>query len=92
VTEDYWDERLNTNLQASVLRAQAVIPGMKRASGGVILNFGSISWHLALGELTLYQTAKAAIEGLTRSFARELGRTISARSASSPATSRRRAR
>ena len=41
--------------------------------GGVIVNLGSISWHLALEELTLYQTCKAGIEGLTRSFARELG-------------------
>jgi len=34
---------------------------------------GSISWHLALPDLTLYMTAKAAIEGLTRGLARELG-------------------
>ena len=46
---------------------------MKEAGHGVIINFGSISWHLGLPDLTLYQTAKAAIEGLTRSLARELG-------------------
>ena len=34
----------------------------------------SISWHLGLEDLTLYQIAKAGIEGLTRSLARELGR------------------
>jgi D-xylose 1-dehydrogenase len=46
---------------------------MKRAGGGVILNFGSISWHLALPDIVLYQTAKAGIEGLTRALARDLG-------------------
>ncbi|RYE04301.1 MAG: SDR family oxidoreductase, partial [Sphingomonadales bacterium] len=73
VTEEYWDNRLNTNLKHLFFVAQAVIPGMKAKGAGVIVNLGSISWHLALEELTLYQTAKAAIEGLTRSFARELG-------------------
>src|SRR3546814_10491928 len=54
--------------------AQAVWPGMKARGGGSIINFGSISWHLGLPDIALYQTAKAAIEGLTRSLARELGR------------------
>ncbi|MES2988813.1 MAG: SDR family oxidoreductase [Pseudomonadota bacterium] len=73
VTEEYWDNRLNTNLKHLFFVAQAVIPGMRAKGAGVIVNLGSISWHLALEELTLYQTSKAAIEGLTRSFARELG-------------------
>lgn len=47
---------------------------MQQAGGGSIINLGSISWHLGLEDLTIYQTAKAAIEGLTRSLARELGR------------------
>ena len=47
---------------------------MKAAGGGSIINLGSISWHLGLEDLAIYQTAKAAIEGLTRSLARELGR------------------
>lgn len=73
VTEEYWDNRIQVNLKHLFFVAQAVIPGMKEKGAGVIINLGSISWHLALEELTLYQTAKAAIEGLTRSFARELG-------------------
>ncbi len=47
---------------------------MRAAGGGAIVNFGSISWHLGLPDLVVYQTAKAGIEGLTRSLARELGR------------------
>ncbi|MFD1107315.1 SDR family NAD(P)-dependent oxidoreductase [Sphingobium olei] len=74
VTPAYWDERMAVNLRHLFFAAQAVVPAMKRDGGGVIINFGSISWHLALPELALYQTAKAAIEGLTRSLARDLGR------------------
>lgn len=74
VTPAYWDERMATNLRHLFFAAQAVVPGMKAAGGGVIINFGSISWHLGLPDLVLYQTAKAAIEGLTRSLARDLGR------------------
>lgn len=73
VTPAYWEERMNVNLRHLFFAAQAVIPAMK-VRGGVILNFGSISWHLGLPELVLYQTAKAAIEGLTRALARDLGR------------------
>lgn len=73
VTEEYWENRFNTNLKHLFFAAQSVIPGMKAKGAGVIVNLGSISWHLALEGLTLYQTAKAGIEGLTRSFARELG-------------------
>lgn len=74
VTPAYWDERMAVNLRHLFFAAQSAVPAMKRAGGGVIINFGSISWHLALPELALYQTAKAAIEGLTRSLARDLGR------------------
>ncbi|MFL9840666.1 SDR family oxidoreductase [Sphingomonas sp. ST-64] len=73
VTPAYWDERMAVNLRHLFFSAQAVIPGMRDAGGGVIINFGSISWHLGLPDLILYQTAKAAIEGMTRSLARDLG-------------------
>ncbi len=74
VTPAYWDDRMAVNLRHLFFAAQAVVPGMKAAGGGCIVNFGSISWHLALNDLVLYQTAKAAIEGLTRGLARDLGR------------------
>jgi len=73
VTPEYWDERMAVNLRHLFFAAQAAVPFMEAAGGGVILNFGSISWHLALDQLSLYQTAKAAIEGMTRAMARELG-------------------
>jgi D-xylose 1-dehydrogenase len=73
VTPAYWDERINVNLRHYFFAAQAVVPGMRRAGGGAIINLGSVSWHLALPELVLYETAKAGIEGLTRALARDLG-------------------
>lgn len=73
VTPAFWEERMNVNLRHLFFAAQAVAPTMREAGGGVIVNFGSISWHLALPDLVLYQTTKAAISGLTRSLARDLG-------------------
>ncbi|HWU03431.1 MAG TPA: SDR family oxidoreductase [Novosphingobium sp.] len=74
VTPDYWDERMAVNLRHLFFVAQAAVPAMRRAGGGAIINLGSISWHLGLADLVLYETAKAGIEGLTRGLARELGR------------------
>ncbi len=73
VTPAYWDQRLAVNLKHAFFASQGVWPEMKANGGGVILNLGSISWHLGLDDLALYQIAKAGIEGLTRSLARELG-------------------
>ena len=73
VTPEYWDDRIAVNLKHLFFAAQAVVPGMTRLGGGAILNLGSISWHLGLPDLVLYQTAKAGIEGLSRALARDLG-------------------
>ena len=73
VDEAYWEDRFNVNLKHLFFCSQAVIPGMRSNGSGVIINLGSISWHLGLPQLALYQTCKAAIEGLTRSLARDLG-------------------
>lgn len=73
VTPAYWDNRMAVNLRHLFFAAQAVVPSMKENGGGAIINLGSISWHLALPDIALYQTAKAAIEGMTRALARDLG-------------------
>src|SRR5690606_15694088 len=72
-TPEYWEDRIAVNLRHYFFCAQAVAPGMQDAGAGVIINLGSISWHLALPDLVLYQTAKAGIEGMTRALARDLG-------------------
>jgi len=73
ITPAYWDERMAVNLRHMLFCTQAVARGMKRNGGGAIINLGSISWHLGLPDLVLYETAKAGIEGMTRALARELG-------------------
>ena len=73
VTVEYWDERLATNLRHQFFAIQAVAPMMRAAGGGSIINFGSVSWHALQGGMPAYTTAKAAVEGLTRGMARDLG-------------------
>jgi NAD(P)-dependent dehydrogenase (short-subunit alcohol dehydrogenase family) len=73
ITPEYWDDRMAVNLRHMLFAARAVAPGMKVKGGGTIINFGSISWHLGLKGLTLYEIAKAGIEGMTKALARELG-------------------
>ncbi len=73
VTSEYFDKSIAVNLKHMAMCTRAIAPGMKAAGGGAIINFGSISWHLGLPDLVLYETAKAAIEGFTRALARELG-------------------
>ena len=73
LTPEYWDDRIAINLRHMLFAVKAVAPGMKAKGGGAIINFGSISWHLGLKGLMIYETAKAGIEGMTKALARELG-------------------
>ena len=68
-----WDNRLNVNLRHHFFATQAVAPMMRAAGRGSVVNLGSISAHIDLMDLPVYIAAKAAIEGLTRTLARELG-------------------
>lgn len=73
VTPEYWDERFAVNLRHHFFAVQAVAPRMIQAGGGSIINMGSVSWMRATPGMVAYTTAKAAIHGLTRTLARELG-------------------
>jgi len=73
VTPEYYDERIATNLRHMFFAIQAVAPGMIAAGKGSIINMGSNSWWQAAGGMPVYTTAKAAVHGMTRSFARDLG-------------------
>ena len=73
VTPAYWDERLQTNLRHQFFAIQCVAPGMIAAGGGSIINMGSNSWHETGGGFPAYATSKAAVHGLTRTMARDLG-------------------
>lgn len=71
--EAYWDDRMAVNLRHQFFASRRLAPVMKAAGGGSIVNLGSISAHIDLPDLVGYITAKAAIEGMTRAMARELG-------------------
>ncbi len=73
VTSEYWDDRIAVNLKHQFFAAQAVLPGMKAAGGGSIVNFGSTSWMIGQGGMAVYTAAKSAVLGLTRSLARDYG-------------------
>jgi len=73
VTPEYYDERIATNLRHMFFAIQTVAPAMIAAGGGSIVNFGSNSWMEASGGMPAYTSAKSAVHGMTRSFARDLG-------------------
>ncbi|KKC37266.1 3-oxoacyl-ACP reductase [Devosia epidermidihirudinis] len=73
VTVAYWDDRMAVNLRHQFFAAQAVRPHMKAQGGGSIINFGSITWMVGDPDCPAYVTAKAAVYGMTRALARELG-------------------
>ncbi len=73
VTPEFYDERIATNLRHMFFAIQAVAPGMIASGGGSIINLGSDSWWRAGGGFPVYTTAKAAVHGLTRGMARDLG-------------------
>ena len=72
VTVKDWDQSLNVNLRPHFFTAQAVVEGM-RESGGSIINFSSITYLMGADGMPTYVASKAAITGLTRALARELG-------------------
>ena len=73
VTEDYWDWCQSINLKPYFFTCQHVIPGMRSSGGGSIINFTSISYMMGIAGFNGYTTANSAINGMTRSLARELG-------------------
>jgi len=72
-TPESWDAGIAVNLKHQFFAAQAVVADMQQAGGGSIVNLGSVSWMLKLSGMPVYATAKAAVAGLTRSLARDLG-------------------
>jgi NAD(P)-dependent dehydrogenase (short-subunit alcohol dehydrogenase family) len=73
VTPEFWDDRIAVNLRHAFFAIQAVVPGMRKAGGGSIVNFSSVSYHTMTANLAVYQAAKAATIGMTRGLARDLG-------------------
>lgn len=74
VTPESWDHTLALNLKHQFFSAQAVIPGMRALGRGSIINMSSIAWMIPSTNVPIYVTAKAAIVGMTRTLAHELGK------------------
>ncbi|MXU65072.1 SDR family NAD(P)-dependent oxidoreductase [Oceanomicrobium pacificus] len=72
VTPDYWDDRMAVNLRHQFFAAQALFDDLE-STGGAIVNMGSTSWMQGAAGLIAYTTAKSAVQGMTKSLARELG-------------------
>lgn len=73
LTPEYFDDRIAVNLKHQFFCIQAVLPDMKKAGGGTIVNMGSVTWMLGFTGLPVYAAAKAAVVGMTRGLSRELG-------------------
>lgn len=73
VTPAEWDQRIALNLRHQFFAAQAVAPAMKAARAGSMINMSSISWIIPSPNNPVYNMAKAAVLGMTRSLAHELG-------------------
>ena len=72
-TPESWDAGMAVNLKHQFFAARNVAQDMQKSGGGSIINLGSVSWKLKQGGMPVYTTAKAAVQGLTRSLARDLG-------------------
>jgi len=73
VTPEYFDNRIAVNLKHQFFCAQAVVPDMKKAGGGAIINVTSGAWIIGSKGMPIYVAAKAATYGLVRGLARDLG-------------------
>lgn len=74
VTDEDFDRLVAVNFKHQFFAAQAVVEDMRALGGGSIINFGSVSWMIKGRGYPVYQACKAAIRGLTRSLARDLGK------------------
>jgi NAD(P)-dependent dehydrogenase (short-subunit alcohol dehydrogenase family) len=73
VTPEEWDDSQAINIRQQFFLAQAVVPGMRAAGGGTIVNLSSSAWLWGAPSLVPYTAAKGAVEGLTRSLGAALG-------------------
>ncbi|MBV8700933.1 MAG: SDR family oxidoreductase [Bradyrhizobium sp.] len=73
VEVEAWRRTLALNLDHQFFASQAVSKRMSGAGRGSIIMFGSVSWMRGIPGMVGYTAAKAAINGMTKTLARELG-------------------
>ncbi len=74
MTDEAFDKQINVNLRGTALTCQAVIPHMRAAGGGRIVNIASGAAYQPLLGQTIYSATKAGVVALSRVLARELTR------------------
>ncbi len=72
MSDDEWDDVINTNLRGAFLFARAASRVMMRARYGRIINISSVSGLMGNSGQTNYSASKAGLIGMTRSLSREL--------------------
>lgn len=74
ISEADWDAAMAVNVKGIWNCCKAVVPAMRQAGGGTIVNLASLAATYGMPFALHYTTSKAAVIGLTRGLARELGR------------------
>ncbi|KAF5589732.1 amidase [Fusarium pseudocircinatum] len=74
VRPEDWEVNINTNLRHVFFMSQAVLPAMREAQSGSIINLGSITWRIPAQGTPVYGACKAGIMGLTRTQSKEYGK------------------
>ena len=73
ITDEDWNEMLNTNLNSVFYATQEVLPNMIHNKNGCIINISSIWGVVGASCEVAYSVSKAGINGMTKSLAKELG-------------------
>ena len=74
IDEAEWDAAMAVNVKGIWNCCKAAVPAMRQAGGGSIVNIASLAATYGMPYGLHYTTSKAAVIGLTRGLARELGR------------------
>ena len=73
VTDKDWQKIINTNLYSAFCTTQEVLPNMIHNKNGCIINISSVWGMVGASCETIYSIAKAGIDAMTKSLAKELG-------------------
>ena len=69
ITDHEWDELMATNVKGPFLMSRAVLPAMRRAGGGSIINIGSVLGMTAIRDRAAYCASKGGVAMLTKAMA-----------------------
>ncbi|MGB7846505.1 MAG: SDR family NAD(P)-dependent oxidoreductase [Candidatus Acidiferrum sp.] len=69
ISEEEWDRLMETNLKGPFLMVRAVLPALRRAGGGAIVNVGSVLGLVAMRDRAAYCASKGGVTLLTKAMA-----------------------